>query len=670
MTHRGVVMRTLFCRGGLGLVMLLACAGAHAQEPWTRRVIREADYEDRLRAMWLGQCIANWTGLRTEGLRQGPPFYTDADWGSGGWIVFVLNQDPWLADDDTDIEAAYLQMMESAGTAALSSEQISAGWVAHINRFIWVSNQSARTLIGRGVRPPSTSMPTTNANRLMIDAQLTTELFGAMAPGSPARALELADAAISVTARGHAAHAAQFYVVLYALATQADPAWSGREKALWLVAQARAALPDSSKAGGIVDFVVADFLSNPDLDDWERTRDRIYEKYQRDAALNGFVYRAWYESSVNFACGVMALLYGQCDYRRTVQIGTLSGWDSDNATATLGGLLGLMLGRDAIVAQFPGSVLSDRFDIARTRDAMIDHLPDDLAAQDTFALMAVRAMPLVRAQVEGEGGVADPQRGAWLLAPARPGVPREDNPRVREDARSVNNTVRRAGGVVQCVSSVVSTGGWATGSANPSVFGDGHETSHDGREEGVGVEPAYTSLGSAPPPLGEVALTVQYDREVTVSAIRFIEGDHFSNANIEGGYFAGLTFEVRAGGVWAVVSGTLSEALDPARPFQCIDLELAQSIAGITEIRVRGPAGGLSTFVTCSELDALLPESGRATRTFDRNQDGRLDSEDLHEFGANPADLDGNGSVGVGDAEYLRAAVRWREIGDLLSGRP
>ena len=47
------------------------------------------------------------------------------------------------------------------------------------------------------------------------------------------------------------------------------------------------------------------------------------------------------DASVNLATGVMALLYGNGDYKRTVQIATLSGWDSDNSTASLGGLFGL-----------------------------------------------------------------------------------------------------------------------------------------------------------------------------------------------------------------------------------------------------------------------------------------------------------------------------------------
>jgi hypothetical protein len=32
------------------------------------RLISRADYADRLRAMWLGETIANWTGLTSEGV--------------------------------------------------------------------------------------------------------------------------------------------------------------------------------------------------------------------------------------------------------------------------------------------------------------------------------------------------------------------------------------------------------------------------------------------------------------------------------------------------------------------------------------------------------------------------------------------------------------------------
>ena len=45
-------------------------------------VISRVEYHERLQGFWLGQCIANWTGLRTEGARRKAPFYTDEDWGT------------------------------------------------------------------------------------------------------------------------------------------------------------------------------------------------------------------------------------------------------------------------------------------------------------------------------------------------------------------------------------------------------------------------------------------------------------------------------------------------------------------------------------------------------------------------------------------------------------
>ena len=46
----------------------------------------------------------------------------------------------------------------------------------------------------------------------------------------------------------------------------------------------------------------------------------------------------------NGLTGIMALLYGEGDYTKTVGIATSAGYDSDNQAATLGGLIGAMRG--------------------------------------------------------------------------------------------------------------------------------------------------------------------------------------------------------------------------------------------------------------------------------------------------------------------------------------
>ena len=137
------------------------------------RQISRTDYQSKLHGFWLGQSIANWTGLVTEGDRNEAPFYTDADWGTldhpntwGGYkahsstIDFFLvdKERVWGSDDDTDIEYIYQYLLETHKTSFLTGTQIKDGWLKHIysnedgrialdgfNRenHLWVSNESA-----------------------------------------------------------------------------------------------------------------------------------------------------------------------------------------------------------------------------------------------------------------------------------------------------------------------------------------------------------------------------------------------------------------------------------------------------------------------------------------------------------------------------------------------
>ncbi|WP_437624112.1 ADP-ribosylglycohydrolase family protein [Sorangium sp. So ce1151] len=396
--------------------------GAPGMSRRTRTQLDRAAYAERLRAMWIGACIANWTGLRTEGVRTERPFFTDADWGKplgrdGARIDFVL-LDPCLADDDTDIEYVYLHLMTEAGTLFLSPEQIRDGWRAHINDFIWVSNRRARDLMERGVLPPATSDPSLNPESLQIDAQLTTEIFGALAPGMPELALRIADLPIRTTARDHAAHAAQFYMLLFSLAATVDPEKPRREEIVRIVREARSYLPDASKAADVIDFVLSAALSVERPDErWEGVRDAIARRYQERAPEHGFVYRGFTESAINLATGTMALLLGGGSFRRTVQIGTLAGWDSDNGTATMGSLVALLGGMDELRRAFPGARLSERYRIHRTRPTLPDRLPEDREAEDTFADVSRRMVALVDLAVREEGGQVEPT--GWMIARRR-----------------------------------------------------------------------------------------------------------------------------------------------------------------------------------------------------------------------------------------------------------
>ncbi len=671
--------------------MVVFASPARADDP---RIIDRADYASHLRAMWAGESIANWTGLRTEGLWYEPPFLTDADWNtfpypSRPWIYldFNNNDSPWRSDDDTDVEYIYLHAMHTLGVNRLTPEAIRQNWIDHINTNIWVSNASARSLMSIGVRPPMTALAqgldpaATYDNSLMIDAQLTTEFFGALCPGMPDRALQMADLPIRTTARGHAAHASQFFVVLYALASQVDQSLSGRDQALWLVREARKYIPDTSVAADACDFVVAEFLANPDVNNWELTRDGIYHRYQENSPASGFVYRAWYESTLNFATGIMCLLYGHMDFERTIQIGTLSGWDSDNPTATMGGLIGLVRGMGTF-ASYPW--LSDNFWITRTRDNLPDYTPGpDFDGEDTFTLMGRRMLPIIDREVAAAGGraLAGPAQvdgtptGTWILPPggAGDGLSHADAlakaPTRAEMARSATWQVRLAGGTVTPSVSVSGYCEYGYGVESPAVIADGLESDWRGLEE-LGVPRAYCSterFGGNPPGVAQ-AFSVVYDRPIQIASIRFIGGRHFTTGQMQGGWFQSMSVQVFVAGQWETPSLATSPTPSADRPFAIDDFVLTAPIWA-TGIRVSGLPGGSGAFVTCMELDAFAPEVVPTVPGFDLTGDGRQGIDDLYAWHGTQVSLHTGTAPDERDLLYLEAAIRAGEAAGMAAGR-
>jgi len=647
---------------GMALIAMICAPAAFAQNP---RILDRAEYADRLRAMWLAEAIANWTGLRTEGARIDAPFLTDADWGTtppgfGQPIDFVTTQDPWWADDDTDIEYVYAEELVASSLTTLTPAQIRQAWIDHINRYIWVSNAVARNLMNRGVTPPSTGLFVANTASLHIDAQLTTEIFGALAPGMPERALEMADLPIRTTASGHAAHAAQFFVALYALAPLVDTSMSGRDQALWLINRARAHIPGSSKTADVIDFVLSDYLANPDVNDWERTRDLVHQRYQANAGANGFLYRAWFESSVNLATGVIALLYGEMDLKRTIQIGTLSGWDSDNGTATMGGLIGLVQGIEAIRAQFPDVTLSDRFWILRTRDNLTDYLPADPSAEDTFQMLAQRMLGVVDRVFLDSGGLVDTVTQRYALPTVAPGDPLDRSPTHRLQQRSANNRVRADGGTVIASCSVAVNPPCCAATPLVSFIADGFEHDFRGHDALFFGIPYFSTQGAGLAPGALITLSVTYDRPVEIEAVRLVEGDALAT----GGWFNSVSVEVLVGASWVPAPASPSEPLDPLVPYQSIDFALLIPTQA-TGIRLTGPAGGPGAFVTVAELDALAPDPCPPPGpTTDLTGDGQTGIEDLYAWHLTPVDFDASGDAGDPDRRYLQTIVRWPEPTD------
>ncbi len=137
--------------------------------------------------------------------------------------MFRDTNEIWGSDDDTDIEYIYQYLLYTLNTTFLTPNQIREGWLKHIKpaeeNYLWVSNQKAYDLMRDGMFPPQTGDPNFNEFYEMIDAQLTTEIFGLFAPTRPDVAVKIAHLPIQTTARQEAEEISKFYVIMHSLAS-------------------------------------------------------------------------------------------------------------------------------------------------------------------------------------------------------------------------------------------------------------------------------------------------------------------------------------------------------------------------------------------------------------------------------------------------------------------
>ena len=329
--------------------LLLFAPAVQAEE----RVISEAELVDKATAFWLGQLVGNYLGLPFENNYVEEPLpilvdriYTYADdeellinrQDHRGHIPFVaVGVGGAFSDDDTDIEFVTLHAVEKYGLDITHAE-ITEAWKKHINRKIWVANATARGLMDRGLVAPDTGRKANNQNWWAIDPQLVNEIWSAFYPGMTKKAAERALWGAQITNDDWGTHPTIAYGVMISAAFfETDP-----QK---LVEMAIEAIPNEGPfAEGIRDVV----KWHKEGHDWRTTRQKIHNKYYAYKKGSYSAPVSVVSSLVNGLTGILAVLYGEGDFMKTVGIAVSAGSDCDNQAATVGGLIGVMFGTSAI----------------------------------------------------------------------------------------------------------------------------------------------------------------------------------------------------------------------------------------------------------------------------------------------------------------------------------
>ncbi len=566
---------------------------------------------DKIHGMWLAQLIGNMAGRETEGDYSSTPNPAS----SVPWVIRVPNpsdlNDPnfWDADDDTDIEYVDLHILET-NSLDCNSQQITDQWLTHVSLSgIYIANKQAWYLMTDGFTPPETGSRTYNEHWYSIDSQITTETLGAICPGMPQRAIELAQRFALVTNEGFPVHAAQFYTAIYANAFF-EP------NVVTLVTEGLNAIPTTSRTHEVITDVLNWYTedANDGNLDWRQTREKLYDYYQGAYAYGRYYY--WIESTVNTGATVLAILYGQGDFKQTVQIGVLAGWDCDCNPATAAGLIGIIDGfsglpdANELDPNAPDANYSDIY-----KNVYRPYVPNPNLYRPQYDSITNIAQRLANLAVEN---ILDPNNYLDLndygyTDAIDPNLYHIPQPCPITPALEKPDPNGPAGLVAEAINLGINV---TTKAAVEYHIGTNDRRNLDAIIDGItdnsynGHRPYYSYLSDpgARPLLDWYQL--DFSQLVKFNKLTFYEGDivwkngniyHIDN-NTRGGFFENLTLQVLRDGVFAEPANLeMTPTLDRYKMYQNITFDFAPTIGNA--IRIIGTPGGGDNFTTIMELE-------------------------------------------------------------------
>ncbi len=227
-------------------------------------------------------------------------------------------------DDDINYTLLNLFAVETHGVD-FTTENIAEAWLSMLPVLsTFTAERVAYVNCLSGISPPETAR-VRNPYREWIGAQIRADLWGWISPGNPARAAELAWRDARLSHCGNGIYGEMFYAAVIAAAFLSDDPEELLEIGLCQI-------PEHSRFAAAIQAVLAISKSEKN---WEDVVNRLYEQF---GAYH------WVHAINNGALVAAALLYGDCNYERSICAAVMGGWDTDCNGATVGSIVGTMLG--------------------------------------------------------------------------------------------------------------------------------------------------------------------------------------------------------------------------------------------------------------------------------------------------------------------------------------
>ena len=296
--------------------------------------------KDKIKGGWAGQTIGVVYGAPVEFKYQGSiiPEYQNIPW-RDGYVKYWWDKKPGLFDDIyTDLN--FVNAFEKYGID-VSMDTIAHHWATTAYHLAH-ANQASRYNILNGIMPPKSGNWKNNPHADDLDFQIEADFIGLMTPGMVNSATEIADRVGHIMNSGDGWYGGVFVSALYSQAFVTNDVNE-------IVNAALSTIPQGTKFHNCIADVVALHKKYPD--DWQRTWFEIQKKWNNDVGCPKGCFLSFnIDAKINSAYVAIGLLYGDADFTKSIDIATRCGQDADCNPATVGGVLGVMLGYDKIPA--------------------------------------------------------------------------------------------------------------------------------------------------------------------------------------------------------------------------------------------------------------------------------------------------------------------------------
>ncbi|MCC6142823.1 MAG: ADP-ribosylglycohydrolase family protein, partial [Candidatus Hydrogenedentes bacterium] len=308
--------------------LLLIASVASAAETGT---ISEADLINHIKGGWAGQMIGVTVGTPAEFQSVGEMYTKPIKWDPADLDV-VFEQ------DDLYVEMTFMRVLEEKG---LDATMVDFGKAFGESGYqLWHANFIGRKNIQEGIMPPESGHPKYNAHADDIDFQIESDFIGLMAPGMPNTAVDYADRVGHVMNYGDGVYGGMFMSAMYSTAFFSDDVNEVLEAGL-------AAIPKESEFYQALRDTVNFYKEHPDdlAAAWQLFEDKWANT---DACSYGALRPFDIDAKTNSAYVAFGLLYGQGDFQKTIDASIKCGQDNDCNPASAAGVLGTMMGYDAL----------------------------------------------------------------------------------------------------------------------------------------------------------------------------------------------------------------------------------------------------------------------------------------------------------------------------------